>query len=76
MVRAAAIAWLLSLTACGDIGLSQKLSDAQRDEVTDLAEDAADDQLGSKMRSLEERVDQLETDKNDLELRVRALERR
>jgi outer membrane murein-binding lipoprotein Lpp len=63
VVRAEAIAGLLLLAGCGDAGINQKLTDAQRDEVADIA----DDQLGSKVSSLDNRIAELEEKQRALE---------
>ena len=74
MVRAGYVAGLLLLSSCDDLGIHEKLTDAQRDEITDIAADAADDQLGSRVTSLQERVNQLESDKASFETRIKRLE--
>lgn len=65
----------LALVGCNKSGLS----DTQRDEVTDIAYDAADDSgriddLESRLDDLETRLRRAELAKDDLESRVSYLE--
>jgi PBP1b-binding outer membrane lipoprotein LpoB len=50
------------LWSCGSAPApEQSLSATQRDEVADIAADAADDQLSSRIADLETRIDELES---------------